>query len=216
MTAWHKAKSEALLDGIGSGTTPRSYVRGSDDSESHSSAGICHDSHVRLLDLPFTAQPNADEHTLFIRQRNVKTPWTVSLNGRKLGALETLAQPLVLALPIPPGVLRDGGNRLTIIRGPSRMLDDIVVGGITLAPQPRTLALTQARVQVAVTATETGRALPCRLTLVDAQAALQPLHVDDGQRLAVRTGVIYTSKLHAARVRQFRPHQRRTAWWPAL
>lgn len=113
--------------------------------------------HGPQLDLPFTAQANADEHTLFIRQRNVKTPWTVLLNGRKLGGLETLAQPFVLALPIPPGLLRDGGNRLTIIRGPSRMLDDIVVGEITLAPQPRSAVLTQARVQVAVTATETGR-----------------------------------------------------------
>ena len=148
--------------------------------------------HGPQLDLPFTAQANTDEHTLFVRQRNVKTPWTVSLNGRKLGALETLSQPLVLALPIPPGVLRDGENRLTIARGPSRLLDDIVVGEITLAPQARNAVLTQARVQVAVTASENGRELPCRLTLVDAQAALQPLHADNGQRLAVRTGVIYT------------------------
>lgn len=151
--------------------------------------------HGPLLDLPFTAQANTDEHTLFIRQRNVKTPWTVSLNGRKLGALETLVQPLVLALPIPKGALRDGENRLTITRGPSRMLDDIVVGEITLAPQARIAVLTQARVQVTVTASEAsenGRELPCRLTLVDPRAALQPLQADHGQRLAVRTGVIYT------------------------
>src|SRR5437016_2601411 len=82
------------------------------------------------LVLDFAATANAREATLFIRQRDVKTLWNVLLNGRRLGALETLAQPLVLALAIPAGTLKNGENRLIIARAPNPMLDDIVVGEI--------------------------------------------------------------------------------------
>ncbi len=144
--------------------------------------------HGPQLDLTFTAAAIADEGTLLIRQRNVKTTWNVLLNGRKLGTLETLAQPLVRALTIPAGVLRDGENRLSIVRPPTRMLDDIVVGEIVLAtapPAPATL-------EVVVTDADNAGALPCRLTLVDAEDALMPWRAVDGQRLAVRTGVAYS------------------------
>src|SRR6185503_7703597 len=70
------------------------------------------------LTVDFSAQANPREATLFIRQREVKTAWNVVLNGRRLGALETLRQSLVLALPIPPGTLKDGDNRLVISRPP--------------------------------------------------------------------------------------------------
>src|SRR5262245_34031302 len=63
--------------------------------------------HGRQLELRFSASANAGENTLFIRQRNVKTTWTVTLNGRRIGALETLAQPLVRAIAVPPGLLKD-------------------------------------------------------------------------------------------------------------
>ena len=149
--------------------------------------------HGRQLDVSFSAQANAQENTLFLWQRNVKTTWNVLLNGRKLGALEALAQPLVLALPIPAGLLKDGENRLSIVRPPSPMLDDIVVGEIALDPRPRDDALAEAVLDVAVTDAESGAAVPCRLTLVEAAGeALAPLSAAPGQRLAVRTGVVYT------------------------
>ncbi len=81
--------------------------------------------HGPLLDFCFTAQANPEEFTLLIRQRNVKIGWTVTLNGRRIGALETLGQALVLALPVPANLLRDGENRLTISRVPSPMLAQI-------------------------------------------------------------------------------------------
>ena len=148
--------------------------------------------HGPRLDLVFSARANPRESTLFIRQRNVKTTWNVTLNGRKLGALETLTQPLVLALAVPAGTLKDGENRLAIVRPPSRMLDDIVVGEIAFDARPRDEALALATVEVAVTDADGGAALPCRLTLVDAEEALAPLRAAPGQRLAVRTGVVYT------------------------
>lgn len=144
------------------------------------------------LDLVFTASANPAEATLLIRQRNVKTRWNVTLNGQRLGALETLTQPLLLALAVPAGRLRDGENRLTIARSPSPLLDDIVLGEITLASQPRAALLARAAVTVSVTDADTGAVLPCRLTLADTSGELMPWQRAPAQQLALRTGVIYT------------------------
>lgn len=148
--------------------------------------------HGTQLDITFAAQANATESTLLVRQRNVKTTWNVQLNGQRIGTLETLTQPLVRALPIRAGLLRDGENRLTIVRAPSRMLDDIVVGEISLVEHSPAESLTQAWLEIAVTDAETHSGVPCRLTLVDEAAALQPWQPATGQTLAVRTGVVYT------------------------
>jgi len=148
--------------------------------------------HGPQLELTFSAAANETEATLFIRQRNVKTTWNVLLNGRKLGTLETLTQPLVRALAIPAGGLKEGENRLTIVRPPSRMLDDVVVGEIALDRRARAEVLGQATLEIEVTDTDETQGLPCRLTLVDAEQALVPWAAAAGQRLAVRTGVVYT------------------------
>ena len=148
--------------------------------------------HGPSLELTFRAETNTQESTLFLWQRNVKTAWNVTLNGRKIGTLETLAQPLVRALTIPAGTLKDGENRLQIARPPSRFLDDIVVGEITLDSRPRATVLNEATLEVSVSDADGNKAVPCRLTLVQPDAALAPLDVSDVQRLAVRTGVVYT------------------------
>ncbi len=148
--------------------------------------------HGPQLEVTFTSTANVTEWTLFMRQRNVKTAWNVMLNGRKLGTLETLTQPLVRALVIPAGAVVEGENRLTILRSVSRMLDDIVVGEIAIDRRPRDEILAQATLTVEVNDADDASALPCRLTLVDAEQALVPWRATEGQRLAVRTGVIYT------------------------
>jgi hypothetical protein len=148
--------------------------------------------HGRQLELTFSATAVANESTLLIRQRDVKTTWNVLLNGQKIGVLESLSQPLVRALSISPGLLKTGDNRLLIARPPSPMLDDIVVGEIVLDPRPQKEVLSQATLDIAVADGESDQRLPCRLTLVDTEGALAPWHVADDQRLAIRTGVIYT------------------------
>jgi hypothetical protein len=148
--------------------------------------------HGRQLEISFRATPNAGESTLLIRQRNVKTAWNVTLNGRRIGTLETLTQPLLRALSIPAGAIREGDNRLLIARSPSPMLDDIVVGEIALDSRPRPEFLRQATLDIAVADADSVQPLPCRITLVDAQGALAPLEPFAGQRVAVRTGVVYT------------------------
>src|SRR5688572_27483978 len=42
----------------------------------------------RSLQTTFEARANAEEATIFVRQRDVKLRWPVLLNGRKLGILE--------------------------------------------------------------------------------------------------------------------------------
>lgn len=149
--------------------------------------------HGPQLELTFTAESNPAEATLLIRQRDVKTAWQVALNGRRLGVLEMLGQPLVRALSVPAGLLKAGENRLVISRAPSRVLDDIVVGEFVLDARPRAAVLAQATLEVEVTDADTGRGLPCRLTLVDGEDALVPLAASAAAPLAERTGVVYTS-----------------------
>ncbi len=146
--------------------------------------------HGRQLELTFDALASDREATLFIRQRDVKGAWPVTLNGRALGRLEALSQPLVRALAVPPGVLRTGANRLVITSPP--MVDDVVVGGISFDPRPLAEAVGGAGLDVRVRDADAGTELPCRLTLTDVEAALAPLRAAPGQQLAVRTGVVYT------------------------
>src|SRR5688572_17713146 len=107
--------------------------------------------HGPQLELAFQSGATTGESTLLIRQRNVKTNWNVTLNGRKIGTLESLRQPLVRAISVPAGLLKAGENRLLIARSPSRMLDDIVVDEIALDPRPVKEVLGQATLDISVT-----------------------------------------------------------------
>lgn len=148
--------------------------------------------HGPQLELKFTAPAaNTAEATLLIRQSNVKIGWHVALNGQRIGTLEMLAQPLVRALPVKAGLLRAGENTLTIVRGASRLADDIVVSEIALEPGPRA-AVFSASLAVTVSDAEHADGLPCRITIVDEREALIPLDAAEGQQLALRTGVAYT------------------------
>jgi hypothetical protein len=157
--------------------------------------------------LEFSAKANRIEHTLFLRQDLVKLDWPVELNGRKIGQLLNMEEPLIHALPIPPGVLRDGMNTLRIVSPGKR--DDIHVGNFQLDPQPLAAAIGQAQLEIEVTDTDSGTALPSRITIVDSTGALIPLvagipsppptpvtgigsGLGSTPPLALRPGVIYT------------------------
>src|ERR1044071_1001828 len=71
--------------------------------------------HGRRLDIKFRAQTNANESTLFLRQRDVKLEWAVELNGRKLGKLFLAEQDMVQFLVVPGGTLSEGENTLSIL-----------------------------------------------------------------------------------------------------
>jgi hypothetical protein len=138
----------------------------------------------------FQASANATEQTLRIWQREVKLSWQVKLNDKKLGTLVNQGTALENLLAIPPGFLRDGENVLTIEPPPS--LDDIEIGPVTLLAKPVNEVLSGARFEVSVTDSETGAALPCRLTVTRTDGTLQPLRAEPADAVAVRVGVVYT------------------------
>jgi hypothetical protein len=144
----------------------------------------------RKLEIRFAAQANDREATLFIQQDDVKLDWGVELNGRKIGKLFLMESPLVHALAVPGGGLRDGENTLSIT--PPGANDDILVGRIRLDSRPLQDAISQATFEVQVTDGDSGEVLPCRITIADSDGSLAPLYASPGQRLAVRPGVVYT------------------------
>jgi hypothetical protein len=145
----------------------------------------------RVLKLFFPSKASDREATLLIRQRDVKLDREVRLNGRAVGRLVLNEADLVLALAVPPGVLKDGENALEI--GPAAGIDDVVVGEFMLNPTPREQALRRSALDVRVTDAGSGRGLPCRVTVVDPRGVLMPLAADPSPRLAVRPGVAYTA-----------------------
>ena len=148
------------------------------------------------LERRFQAKANATEQTLQIWQREVKLSWQVKLNDKKLGSLVNQGTALENLLPIPPGLLRDGENVLTIEPAPS--LDDIEIGPISIVTQSVDEAVSGARVEVSVTDAETGAAMPCRLTVTRKDGTLQPLRAEPAEAVAVRIGVVYTRNGRAA------------------
>ena len=142
------------------------------------------------LDLRFESERNIRESTLLVFQDDVKLDWRLELNGRRLGKLFLMEAPLVNAVAIPVGVLIDGENRLSLI--PPTKIDDIFIGRIELDPRPLTEALSEGTIEISVTQTDTDTGVPCRITLVNAQGELVPIHSLPGQNLAVRPGVVYT------------------------
>lgn len=145
----------------------------------------------RSLQMEFQGRANAQPSTLFIRQRDVKLKWPVLLNGRKLGTLDLIEYPEVATLLIPPGVLRDGPNSLSILSPEAP--DDIFIEEIALDPRPPEDARRDGVVRVRVTDKDTHQPLPCRITVAEAKGALAALTARPAAALAVRPGVIYSA-----------------------
>jgi hypothetical protein len=142
------------------------------------------------LELRFQAKANATEHTLILRQKNVKLNWPVLLNGKSLGKL-TPAEPAQDAVfVIAPGLLREGENVLQVTAPPQ--LDDIEVGPVQLVPAPKAQAIGGATLAVTVNDADSVNAIPCRLTLTHADGTLAALSAQPVKETAVRSGVVYT------------------------
>ena len=143
------------------------------------------------FEIRFDGGKNAAEQTLRIWQRDVKLGWPVSLNGRKLGVLVTAETAMETLFAVPPGLLRDGENVLTV--EPPSALDDVEVGPVTLMGLPVSDYLRQASLGISVTDAASGKALPCRITVTRSMdGALQPLSAGPEGEVAVRSGVVYT------------------------
>src|SRR5439155_876942 len=120
------------------------------------------------LTVKFRAKANIAEHTLRLRQQDVKQTWKVLLNGKDLGRLIQDENDTELVLPVPPGRLADSENVL-VIEATGRIPDDIRVGEIALDDRPVKDVLNEAVVEVIVR--EGKDAVPCRLTILNARGA---------------------------------------------
>ncbi len=142
------------------------------------------------LKLSFDGHANTRPTTLLIRQHNVKLDWPVRLNGRVIGRLLAMEAALWHALPVPPGTLRDGANTLSI-ESPGQV-DDIVIDQVSLDERPPREAVGRATLDVSVNDADTGKPLPCRITVTVQAGVLAPLVIWPGSHLAARPGVVYT------------------------
>ena len=151
--------------------------------------------HGQRLDVTFTSTKNATEQTLFVRQQDVKQAWNVSLNGKKLGALTIDENDMVVTFAIPVNGLIEGDNSLRIESSPASKAasDDIRVGQIALVNRSVREALREATLEVNVVDADSKQPLPCRITVLNANGAMQTLGAESNDHLAVRPGMAFTS-----------------------
>jgi hypothetical protein len=142
----------------------------------------------------FDAKNNAVEHTLRLRQQDVKREWEVRLGQTRLGMLRQDENDMVVYFAIPPGALVDGENELRIEQvGERPAPDDVRVGEVGLMPQPLAEVLSASTVEIEVIDADTKAHLPARITVIDENGSLQTVDADSNNYLVVRPGTIYTS-----------------------
>ena len=144
------------------------------------------------FELSFKAAKNTAPATLVLRQRDVKMAWRVVLNKKRVGQLIRDENDQLIRFPVPAGALRDGPNQLQIIPS-AKHGDDIMVGEIRLETRAPAVFLNEAQAHIRVLDADSGKPLPCRLTIATGAGALALLGNESSDRLAVRTGVVYTA-----------------------
>jgi len=149
----------------------------------------------RELSLSFSVKTTTDVHTLFLRQRGVKTPWRVLVNNRQIGKLVAQESALVTYFEIPPGLLKAEDNSLRF--EPPKSVDDIELSDIQLVAGPAKPLFSGAAIICKVTEAPQHTALPCRITIVDARGALAAMVPANGAEtnnpaFITRPGVIYS------------------------
>ncbi|MEE3295764.1 MAG: hypothetical protein VX250_00060, partial [Planctomycetota bacterium] len=123
------------------------------------------------LELNFQATKNAEEATLVLRQRDVKMAWRVVLNKKRIGQLIRDENDQFIRFAVAPGALRDGANQLQIIPSAEHG-DDILVGEVRLELRAPAVFLHEAEAQIRVLDADSGKPLPCRLTIATKSGAL--------------------------------------------
>ena len=147
------------------------------------------------LDLTFDSKKNSTEYTLLGRQQDVKQKWSVTLNGESLGELVRDENDMMVTFAIPIGILVDGVNSLTIASPPSSAItsDDIRIGELTMLYRSVQTTLCESSVHIEVVDANSKELLPCRITVLNANGAMQVLGTVSSDHLAVRTGIAYTA-----------------------
>lgn len=142
------------------------------------------------LKVNFDSVENATEKTLSLKHRDVDNKWTIALNGKKIGELKQGKELKIHYYRIPPGRLKGGKNQLHIYA--RRSQDDITVGGATLHDASFSELMNLQSVEVSVRDSSNGRYVPAKLTFTDKSKSLVPVYAGESDRVAVRTGIVYT------------------------
>jgi hypothetical protein len=152
------------------------------------------------LDVRFAAEKNDAEWTLELRQQEVKQDWNVLLNDKPLGKLVRDENDMRIYLPVSAGTVVTGENTLRVAQGGRNpAVDDIRVGEFKLHRRELQDVLFDATIDVNVYDADSKERIPCRLTIVDEQGALQTVWpVGSHEHLAIRPGVVYTATGNAA------------------
>lgn len=147
------------------------------------------------IDVLFQSRENASEFSIVVQQQDVKQRWNVTINGQHIGRLRVNEIDMRIYLPVPANVLRNGENSLRIEQAPQRNAspDDVRLGNIQLLDRPVEHVLSDASLDLTVLETGTDQPVPSRITVVNADGALQTVGAISGGNLAVRPGCIYTS-----------------------
>lgn len=155
---------------------------------------------AQKLELTFTAQVNATDRCLQLRQQDIKQPWRLLLNGKQLGQLHRDENDMVVYFEVPTGALKDGENRIVVHTTSTRGGDDIRVGEIHLLDRTKNEVLGESKLIVEVSEdfpnskkAEAARIrTPARITIINQDGALQETGATSNGTLAVRPGTIYT------------------------
>jgi hypothetical protein len=143
------------------------------------------------LELAFQAEANQREQTLRLRHRDLKQPWRVLLNGVEIARLPFDEADMITHWVVPAGTLKAGRNELRI-HCTGKASDDVLIGEATLIDRPRDEVLSEATVDVSVHEEPGGRAVPSRITVVNAHGTLVSFGTLSDPQHAVRPGVVYS------------------------
>lgn len=164
-----------------------------------------------MLQLTFDLTNPESLKLLTLRQEETKQAWSLQLNGRKLGDLPRDHHHLEYGIAIPAGLLKTTGNVLEISTT-SIDADDIRLGDLALHDGIQVL-VDEARAELLfqqrgfrrslpdMTATltlsaidaDSGKALPCRFTIMDAETgALAFVGAESDDKVSIREGIVYT------------------------
>lgn len=142
------------------------------------------------ISIAFGARPDGSEHTLSLRQYDVKLNWRVLLNGQLLGSLMADEKDLISYFAVPATALKT--ENILEISSDARQPDDIRVGMIVLHPAPVATVLSGASLDIEVADAETGAPVPARITITNGEGTLQLAGGSSGGTLAIRPGFVYT------------------------
>jgi hypothetical protein len=145
------------------------------------------------LEIAFESRANQEEWLLEAAARDVSSEWALELNGKSFATLKHGPDELRVArYAVPKGLIRNGRNVLSV-RPVSNPNDDILVGRVRLAEASLRQLERLGRVTVSVTDLATGKPLPARIAVADADGNLAPIYYAERPLTAVRPGIAYTS-----------------------